>query len=60
MTPNSDAPDTDAFNSADYYSSDDHNADDGDANFSKSIRFSLRNHNRKISPNTKIINDLQH
>ena len=63
MTPNSDAPDVDAPNSADYDSSDYTNTADDDATFPKLIRLSLRNRNRKISPNTltkKKEHDLQH
>ena len=48
MTPNTDPPDTDSLDAAENDS-----AGDPDSAYLKLIHFSLRNHNRKIAPNTK-------
>ena len=55
MTPNNDAPDADSPNSSGNDAYDYPYADDYDAAYPKLIHLSLRNrnHNRKISSNTK-------
>ena len=53
MTPNTDDPNADTPNADDGDSDDTPDADYSDSGYPKLIHLSLRNRNRKISPNTK-------
>ena len=53
MTSNTDSPNSDAPDAADDDAADAPDAADDDSVYPKLIHLSLRNRNRKISPNTK-------